>query len=76
MNVLKVDGLPLAKLKEKYLVLILKSKAEFEQLLVDSSEPVFCDQQKAYCIKGKNCFVFFHNSAKAVDEWVRAYGEH
>ena len=63
MNVVKVEGLPISKLKDKYVVLILKSKTEFEQLVQNSMEPVFSDNQKAYCIQGKNCFVFFHNGS-------------
>lgn len=76
MNFLKVTGLPISKLKEQYLVLILQSKAEFEQLLLGSKQPIFVDDQKAYSINGKNCFVFFHNGSGFVNEWVNGYEGH
>lgn len=61
MNTLKVDGLPLAKLKQDFVVIILKTKREFEQLLDNAKEPIFADEQKTYFIRNKACFVFFHN---------------
>jgi hypothetical protein len=66
----KVDGLPISRLKDNYVVLVLQSTHEFEQLVFDSKEPIFFDYQKAYCIKGKNCFIFFHDGPRFIDVWI------
>lgn len=59
MNIVKVDGLPISRLKETYLVIIVQSKKEFEGLL-NSQTPAFLDDQKIYSIQDKTCYVFFH----------------
>lgn len=60
MNAVKVDGLPISKLKENYIVLVIQHESEFHAILQSHVGPVFIDDQKAYAIQDRHCFVYFH----------------
>ena len=68
MDLLNVDGLPLAKLKENHVVIVLRKGQEFEKLAIEENNPIFVDDQKAYFFRDKNCFVFFHNNKSLFNE--------
>jgi len=76
MDLLNVSGLPLAKLKENHVVIVLRkrqefeklARQEFEKLVAEENTPIFIDDQKVYFFKGKNCFVFFYNSKTLFSE--------
>jgi len=76
MNMVKVDGLPISRLKENFVVIVLQSEREFEQLTIDSKEPIFVDDQKAYSVNGKKCYVFFHPGKEFVNKWVNTNAKH
>lgn len=76
MRVIKVEGMPVSKLKEQYVVLVIQSEREFQQLMLESSGTVFFDQQKAYSIIGKTCYVLFHGGkSDFFNEWVSKSAE-
>jgi len=72
MRKIDVAGLPLAKLKAQYLVIIVQSLVEFRALAADS--PVFCDQEKMYFRQDRDCFVYFpsdKSNGGNLDEWSK-----
>ena len=70
MNVMKVAAMPIDKLKNDYLVLIFESLSDFHSVTTDGPDPVFYDDQKAYCIRGRNAFVLFHGGKKDFFRWA------
>ena len=73
MKLKSVVGMPLEKLKESFVVLIFDSLADFHSTAVEGSEDVLYDKQKAYILRGKRCYVIFHNGSKDFFDWVMAH---
>jgi len=59
MNLTKVTGLPISKLRAKYLVLILDNFNDFLSKYNQSDILVYFDEQKLYFFKDNICFVYF-----------------
>ena len=64
MNLTRVTGLPLSKLREKYLVLILDNVNDFLSKYNQSDILVYFDEQKLYFFKDNICFVYFFKNDK------------
>ncbi len=62
MNLNQVTGLPIGRLREKYLVLIIKEPKSFITKCKSLDLPVYFDQQKVYLFEKNICYCYFYNN--------------
>lgn len=70
---ISVEGLPTAKLKERYLVIVINSEKEFEELSKNANDNpgqrIYIDNEKSYFYNETVCHIYFHNEERK--KWLK-----